>query len=138
MKKGSKAAKAWGRKMQRLRAAKTRSPSKRAKVKVKRRKTRRTLSMARRKKTYRRRARSATSSLMHGVFKPKGIIASVVLGMGAAALAQYVPVQVPYKSELAAGLIGGVPAALGVFALKQIPALGMGQPAASNGYVAGY
>jgi len=78
-----------------------------------------------------------TSSLLNGVFKPKGIIASIILGMGAAAVSQYVPVNVPYKQELAAGLIGGAPAALGVYALKQLPSINLGS-ITSNGYIAGY
>jgi hypothetical protein len=133
LKKGSRAAKAWGAKMKRLRNKSTRT----IKVKTKRRKTGSSVSMVRRRKSYRKRAKSATSSLMHGVFKPKGLIASVVLGMGAAALSQYVPIAVPYKQEVAAGLVGGVPAAVGVFALKQMPTINLGSIGA-NGYVAGY
>ena len=59
------------------------------------------------------------------------------LGLGAAALANYVPIQIPYKEELAAGLVGGVPAAGAVFALKQLPTINLGS-ISSNGYVAGY
>ena len=78
-----------------------------------------------------------TSSLMSGVFKPKGMIAAVVLGMGAAALANYIPLNVPYKEEIAAGLVGGIPAAGAVFALKQLPSINLGT-ISSGGYVAGY
>jgi len=138
MKKGSLAAKKWGAKMKRLRNGVKRAAPRT--IKLKRRTSGRKVNMARRKKSYRRRSpsiRSASSSLMHGVFKPKGIIASIVLGMGAAALSQYVPINVPYKQEVAAGLIGGIPAAAGVFALKQLPTINLGS-IGSNGYVAGY
>jgi len=136
LKKGSKAAKAWGAKMKRARNKPTRSRAKR-KITVKSRKRRGTVQMARRKTNYKRRAKSATSSIMSGVFKPKGMIAAVILGLGAAALANYVPIQIPYKEELAAGLVGGVPAAGAVFALKQLPTINLGS-ISSNGYVAGY
>ena len=80
LKKGSAKAKAWGAKMKRLRMKGNSSRPARRKTTSKLKK-RSVSHMARRKKSYRRRTpsiRSASNSLMHGVFKPKGIILSLI------------------------------------------------------------
>ena len=66
------------------------------------------------RKTVRR--RSPKNTLMSGVFKPKGLIAAAILGMGAASVASQINVPIPYKRELAAFAVGGLPAVGGVIA----------------------
>jgi len=79
-------------------------------------KKRRVRTVARRKTSRRVSRRSVKGSLMNGFFKPRGLIAAAVLGMGAASIASQINVPVPYKREAAAFLVGGVPAVAGVIA----------------------
>jgi len=75
--------------------------------------------MARRRTSVRRRSSPRLGgNLMKGLYKPTGIIAMAILGLGAAAASAYVPVNVPYKEEAAAFVVGGLPAAGAVLALK--------------------
>ena len=129
MKKGSPAAKAWGRRMKALRNGS------KSLVTVKRRKTGRRSSMARRRSVKRRSSPKLGGNLMKGLYKPTGIIAMAILGLGAAAASSYVPVQVPYKEEAAAFIVGGIPAAGAVLALKAFKG---NVPTASFGSLPGY
>jgi hypothetical protein len=62
-------------------------------------------------RSYHRR-KSTGGKFMTGLIKPSGIIAGAVLGLGAAALSEYVPVNIPYKQTIAAFAVGGVPGAV--------------------------
>jgi hypothetical protein len=104
MKKGSAAAKAWGRRMKALRTGIVKRVSKRRRVA--RRVTRRTgvFRMARR----RSRRVSHRKSMMGGT---GSLAKSALIGVGAAHFAGYIPVSIPMKEEavgaLAAYFIGG-------------------------------
>ena len=70
--------------------------------------------MARRYRAHRSRRSSGLGggSLMNGLLRPKGIIAAAIIGLGASALASYIPVNIPYKNTIAAFALGGVPGAV--------------------------
>lgn len=57
---------------------------------------------------------------MNGLYRPTGMVGSVVLGLGAAYLADYVPVNIPYKNEIAAFVAGGVPGAAAALVAKRV------------------
>lgn len=91
--------------------------------------TRRTSNMARRrgfKAKARSYARAGGNKLMNGFYKPSGILGNVVMGVGAASLATQIPVSVPYKEEIAAGIVGGLPGAAAVWFLKNRNGMGSG------------
>jgi len=94
MKKGSKQAKAWGRRMKALRMGISRRITRRKKVKVRRRTG--VFRMARKHKrvSHRRGLMGGTSSLLK----------SALIGVGTAHFAGYVPVNVPMKEEMAGAL----------------------------------
>ena len=56
--------------------------------------------------------------LMTGFYRPSGMIASALQGIGAAAVASKLPVNVPYKGVIAAGVVGGLPGAAAVWFLQ--------------------
>ena len=74
--------------------------------------------MARRRVSRRRSSPRLGGNLMKGLYKPTGIVAMAILGLGAAAASAYIPVNLPYKEEAAAFIVGGIPAAGAVLALK--------------------
>jgi len=119
LKKGSKAAKAWGRRMKALRTGVKRVKRKRSLSRVKSPiRKRRMKTMARKRVSRRRSSPRLGGNLMKGIYKPTGIIGMAILGLGAAAASAYVPVNLPYKEEAAAFIVGGIPAAGAVLALK--------------------
>lgn len=85
-------------------------------------KVRRNENMAK-KKRYSKGRGFGGGKLMTGLYKPSGILGSVVMGLGAAAVASKLPVSMPYKEEIAAGLVGGLPGAGAVYLLKRSGAL---------------
>lgn len=72
--------------------------------------------MARRRKTSRR---TTARGLMAGLFKPKGLLAGVLVGVGTAAVAnKLVGQQVPYQDVVAGFVTGGLPGAAGAYAVR--------------------
>lgn len=81
--------------------------------------------MVRRKKRSRGRSRGGMigkGSLMSGLIRPKGLIASALIGAGAATLAENsgITSNIPYGKYVAGGLVGGVGGVAGVFARDMI------------------
>jgi len=117
MKKGSKAAKAWGAKMRRLRG-KTKT------VKVRKTKKKRGVLMARRRYSTKRRVSRRSSSmgggkLMRGFLPVKGILGLALAGIAAKTVNDAVAPQIiPYQDKVAAFTVGGIPAVAGAFALE--------------------
>lgn len=71
---------------------------------------------------------------MNGLFKPTGIIAAALIGFGAASASSMIPINVPYKEEIAAFVVGGVPAAGAVLLLKGVSGTGSGTQFTASGY----
>jgi len=115
MKKGSKAAKAWGAKMKRLR----KSPAKRTRAvsRTPKRKTKRVggIRMARRRRTsIKRYARKSSNIMSNGIIPTKGIIGNMVKGAGAAAISEkFVPNMIPYQNAVVGFAVGGIGGAAG-------------------------
>jgi len=86
-------------------------------------KTRSVQKMARRRRTARSYARKAYKGgkniAMNGLYSPSGMLGKAIMGIGAATIAQQIPVSIPYKEEIAAGVVGGLPGAGAVFLLKK-------------------
>jgi len=74
-------------------------------------------SVARRSRVRHSRSRKSFGggSMMSGMFKPSGILGAAVLGVGAALLSGYIPVNIPYKATIAGFLVGGVPGAAAAY-----------------------
>ena len=122
LRKGSKAAKAWGRRMKALRSGGKKRPVAAKHLGVARRvKKRRRIYMAKRK--FGRRS-SGRKSFMSGIAKPTGLLAAALIGIGAASASALIPINVPYKEEVAAFAVGGVPSAAAVLLLKGISGTG--------------
>lgn len=137
LKKGSKAAKAWGARMKRLRTGVSKT------FKIRKRKRRRTrgVQMVRHRKSSRRSSSGfGGKGIMKGLYTPKGIVASMLIGAGAATLAEKVLPNVIPMQNLAVGfVVGGVGGVAGVVArdaLKGGLNLGLGgtSKVASAGY----
>jgi len=133
-KKGSAAAKAYMAKIRSKRGGtssrkRTRSPAIRH-LRVKPIKRRR-YQMAKRR-SFRR--SSGGKNYMNGLFKPTGIIAAALIGFGAASASSMIPINVPYKEEIAAFVVGGVPAAGAVLLLKGVSGTGSGTQFTASGY----
>ena len=79
--------------------------------------TNRGVSVARRIRTRHTRSRKGFGggSMMNGMFKPSGILGAAVLGVGAALLSGYIPVNIPYKPTIAGFLVGGIPGAAAAY-----------------------
>jgi hypothetical protein len=56
--------------------------------------------------------------LMTGFYKPSGMIQSALIGIGTAAVANKLPINVPYKAVIAAGVTGGLPGAAAVYFMQ--------------------
>lgn len=84
-------------------------------------KTRRSEPMAKRR-TSRGRSSGAFSSnkMMNGFYKPSGMLGNALMGIGAATVAAKIPVNVPYKGVIAAGIVGGLPGAGAVFLMQTL------------------
>lgn len=137
LKKGSAAAKAWGAKMKRLRSGVVKR-IKHRKVKHKRR---RVFSMAKkRRSSHRSSSGFGGNKLMKGLYQPKGIVASMLMGAGAATLAEKVLPNVIPMQNLAVGfVVGGVGGAAGVVARDALKGglnlnLGNSNNIANSGY----
>ena len=50
--------------------------------------------------------------LMNGLYRPQGIIGQALTGVGAGYASNLIPVNIPYKSTIAAFVVGGVPGAV--------------------------
>jgi hypothetical protein len=103
---------------------------------------RRRFSMAR-KRHSRRSSRGGIvgrGSLMSGLIKPKGLIASALVGAGAATLAENagIATMVPYGKYVAGGVVGGVGGLIGVFARDMIKGMNGSLPTASVGGYSSY
>lgn len=56
---------------------------------------------------------------MTGFFRPRGILAAALLGVGASIIAQRVaPQVVPFQNLAVAGIVGGLPGVAGAYALQ--------------------
>lgn len=80
--------------------------------------TRRSGSMAKKKGGRRSSSGFGGGKLMTGFYKPSGMVANALMGIGAAAVASKLPVNVPYKGVIAAGVVGGLPGAAAVWFLQ--------------------
>lgn len=60
------------------------------------------------------------NKLMNGLWKPQGMIGNALMGIGAATVASKIPVNIPYKEVIAAGVVGGLPGAGATFLLQQM------------------
>lgn len=118
LRKGSAAAKAWGAKMRRLRTGITKKVKRRKSAKVKR--SRGGSKMAK-KRGFKRRAAGGIlggGSMMNGIIKPRGMLQSALIGIGAAATArQFINVH-PLQDEAIGFATGGVIGAASVFITK--------------------
>lgn len=93
--------------------------------KLKRKTKRRVSTMPRR---YKRRARRTAGgligrgSIMSGIVKPKGLLAAMVIGVGAASIAEQTGITnaIPFGKYLVAGATGGVGGLAGVFVKDMI------------------
>jgi hypothetical protein len=73
--------------------------------------------------------------LMNGMFKPSGIVAAIVLGAGAAVIAnKYVPIQHPLKGAVAGFVVGGLPGAAAGYFISQA----QGSTSSGSDLVTGY
>ncbi len=99
------------------RGAKTRSSTKRRTIT--KRPKRSGLVMARRRRRVSTRARvSKGFNLMKGVIPVRGIVASAIIGVGAAMLAErFAPNAIPQQSLLISAAVGGLPGAAATFFL---------------------
>lgn len=67
-----------------------------------------------------------------GLYSPKGIIASMLIGAGAATLAEkVVPQVIPYQGEAIGFMVGGVGGAAGAFARNALKGMSGGATSAS-------
>lgn len=97
---------------------------------------RRARTMARRRGRYARAARRSYSRglgigkgfLMSGFLGGgtgiKGVAKSAMVGVGAAVASQYIPINSPWKEEIAAAAAGGAPGLIAAFLMKQTGATG--------------
>ena len=118
LKKGSKKAKAWGRKMKRLRAG----------ALTPKRKRKRSSTMVKRKRVTRRRSSSLLSGgkLMNGVFPAKGIISKMLAGLALSEISEQVaPKVVPYQNLIVAGAVGGLPGVAAAFGFNMLQGKGI-------------
>ena len=107
--------------------------------KVKRKRTRRGVQMAKRRHSKRSSSGFGGKGIMKGLYTPKGIAASMLMGAGAATLAEKVlPNFIPMQNLAIGFVVGGVGGAAGVIArdaLKGGLNLGLGSSStASSGY----
>jgi len=119
LKKGSKKAKAWGRKMKRLRAGA---------LTPKRKTRKRSSTMVKRKRVARRRSSSLLSGgkLMNGVFPAKGIISKMLAGLALSEISEQVaPKIVPYQNLIVAGAVGGLPGVAAAFGFNMLQGKGV-------------
>jgi len=101
-----------------------------AKAKPARVKHKRVKKMSRRS---RRVSHSSPRGIMKGLYTPKGIIASMLLGAGAATLAEKVlPNVIPYQGEAIGFAVGGVGGALGAFSRGALKNLNVGGSTGSS------
>lgn len=133
MKKGSKAAKAWGAKMRRLRTGIVRRVTRRRTRKARIVRRSGAVSMARRGRRVAHR-RGMMSGAGTG-----GLLKSALIGVGGAHLANFVPVNVPYKEEAAGALTAYMmsgknlkSAAVGAGAVYLLKMIGTGGAAGAN------
>jgi len=72
--------------------------------------------------------------MSRGLFTPKGLIASALLGAGAATLAEkIVPQVIPYQGAAIGFVVGGVGGAAGAFAREMLKG-GIGSMPSSGSY----
>lgn len=87
---------------------------------------------ARARGAYRRYRGAGGGTLMRGLFPVPKLISSALLGAGAAMIQRkFLPQVVPYQGAAVGFVLGGVPGAVGAFALGL---LGNGQVPGGNGY----
>jgi len=131
LRKGSAAAKAWGAKMRRLRLGVASKPKRK-----KARRLRSVVNVARRRRSSRRASSGfGGRGLMSGLYHPKGIIASALLGAGAATLTEKVVNIHPLQGVAVGFIVGGVGGAAGAYArdmLKGTNMLGVQVGSAGN------
>ena len=73
--------------------------------------------VARRRVSHRRGGGFGGRGMMSGIIKPKGLIAAIILGAGAATLAEKIlPPVIPYQSAAVGFAVGGVGGAVGALA----------------------
>lgn len=71
---------------------------------------------------------------MGGIIKPKGLIAAIILGAGAATLAEkFVPQVIPYQNAAVGFAVGGVGGAVGALARDMLKG-GIGTTASGGNY----
>jgi len=91
-------------------------------------------SMARKKKSYSRRGGMSRISLQKGIFPVGGILASALIGAGAATLQEkFAPQVIPYQGVAAGFAVGGIGGAIGA-AVRDILKVSWGQTAATSNY----
>lgn len=72
--------------------------------------------------SYRRYRGAGGGTLMRGLFPVPKLISSALLGAGVAMLQQkFLPQVIPYQGAAAAFVVGGVPGAVGAFAMGLLP-----------------
>jgi hypothetical protein len=101
---------------------------------VKHRKARRLYTMAKRRYSRRRSGGGGSRGIMGGIIKPKGLIAAIILGAGAATLAEkFVPQVIPYQNAAVGFAVGGVGGAVGALARDMLKG-GIGTTASGGNY----
>ena len=68
-------------------------------------------SMARRTRHSRSRSGFGGGKLMNGLWRPQGMLGQAISGLGAGYASTLIPVEIPYKTTIAAFLVGGIPGA---------------------------